>query len=218
MQDYYALDMLSNSRLGVVKCLRSGLPVMKVKRETLEFGRQLHEAVFEPEVYNFKLSQPLQFPQYQTHRHKVATMAKSARNNALLKYLLDNPLAKKEQDIFFKENKYNLDCKAKVDIWVGKTIGDLKTTDATTREEFEERILKYSYHRQGAFYLDATGAEKFIVFAVAKKFPHQTFTCTMTLDDPRIIEGRREYEELIDDYLTMLQTGEVNFQELMQAA
>jgi hypothetical protein len=227
MQDYYQLDMLSNSRLGVVKCLRDGLPIFKAKKETLEFGKQFHESVLEPHKYNDFLSLALENQHngagtwvewYIKNRHKVAAMSKSALNNALLKFLIDSPLAKFEQDHFFNESKYDLECKAKIDLWVGKTIADLKTTAAKTREEFEASILQYGYNRQGAFYLDGTGAEKFIIIGVCKTYPHPTFTCTMAIDDPRIVSGRKEYEDLIDVYLEMKQEGKIDFQELMQAA
>jgi hypothetical protein len=71
---------------------------------------------------------------------------------------------------------------------------DLKTTqDASVA--FEDSILKYGYHRQAAWYLDAAnaaglGLKEFVLIAVEKDAPFgvQTFA----LDDSLIAKGRAE--------------------------
>jgi hypothetical protein len=213
--DYYDLNMVSNSRLGLVKSMVDGAPLMKCKRSTLEFGKQLHEAVLEPEKYAYKLS--INAPFYQEYKDKVKGMAASARGNLLLKFLLDNPRTKKEEDTFFIHERTGLQCKLKADIHLVKTIGDLKSTSCNSNEEFKASIVKYGYHRQGAFYMDATEANKFIVIGVSKKYPYHTFTHTFNYDELLIKEGRAEYEFLLDKLIEYEKQG-VNFYELMKAA
>jgi len=213
---YYGLDLLSNSRLGVVYNLIHGLPLMKAKKETLDFGTQLHEAVLEPEKYKIHLQ--LYPDLYKPNYHKIKNMVAGARKNSLLMYLLMQPGCRKERDVYpIQHDRTGVNIKLKLDISLGSTIADLKTTTAQTDEDFLAACVAYHYFRQAAFYLDFTGAEKFIFFGISKKEPHQTFTKKYLIDDPEIIQGRAEYEDLIDHYLRLKSEG-VDFQNLMLAA
>jgi hypothetical protein len=208
---YFGLDMLSNSRLGIIECLVNGRSFFKANPETLEFGRQLHQACLEIEKYEALLhTEP-----YQKNKHKVYEMAKALRKNTLFSMLVHNVKAKKEYLQKWNEERYGLECKAKIDLGVLKTIGDVKSTAATTYSEFLASITQYGYDRQAAFYLDGTGATKFIFFGIGKKYPHQTFTVIYNWNDPVIIEGRKKYEDLIDSYLELRQKGEIDFEQLM---
>lgn len=215
MIDYYSIDRVSNSRLGLVKSIIDGMPLMKAKESTLEFGKQLHESVLEPEKYFFNLASDKSF--YKKYKDKVSAMTAGARGNLLVSFFLNNPLTKKEEDVFFTHERSGLECKLKADIISERTIGDLKTTSCTTKAEFEATILKYGYHRQGAFYLDATGAKEFILIGISKKYPHHTFTTSLKDTDERIISGRAEYEYLLDEYIRLKNEG-IDFIELMKAS
>jgi hypothetical protein len=138
-------------------------------------------------------------------------MAKSLRDNVLFSLLVNDPDARFENIHEWNEDRYDLECKAKIDLWVRKTIGDVKTTDATSQEDFNQRCISYGYDRQAAFYLDGTGATKFIIFGIAKKYPHKTFTSIFLHDDEIIVEARKKYEVLIDYYLELKVKGEINF-------
>lgn len=215
MDTYYSIDKLSQSRLNVVKCVRDGSPFIKVKKETLDFGHQMHEAVLQAKKYAINL---LKNPEYKINRHKIAAMVKAAKDNAVLQMYLKDPESIIEDDHFFNESRYNLECKLRADIRLNyrKTVLDLKSTSATTKEEFEAIIKQYGYHRQGAFYLDGTDCETFIIIAISKKSPHKTFTYIFRWDDPLILEGQKENEDLIDYYLQ--NKDKINFNELMKAA
>lgn len=188
--DYYSLPFISNSRLN---------GEIRVAAETLEFGRQLHEAILEPEVYqrNLTVGDSL----YWLFKYRISEMAKSARNNALLKLFLNDPKAEFEKEFFPVDVITGTQCKLKADIKLNKVIADLKTTDALTREDFEARALEYGYHQQAAFYLDGTGCEKFIIFAISKKYPYPTFTFTLTKSE--IEKGRQQYEFKLAQHLSV---------------
>ncbi len=177
--DYYALPLISNSSLtGFAGC----------KVETLEFGQQLHAAILEPELYAPGIG-----------HEKINEMVKSAKRNALLMLMLNDPTRHVEQE-YFPVDESGVQCKLKCDLQTGpkkapRVIADIKTTDAKTKEEFAQRAKEYGYIRQGAFYLDGTGAKKYIIFAISKTYPHPTFTFVLTSDE--VAEGRAEYERLI---------------------
>jgi hypothetical protein len=206
---YYALDLLSASRLHVVKCLRDGLPLPKISQDALDFGKQFHQAVLEPEKYEEALKTD---PSYKKNEHKIREMVKACKKNSFLCELLAAP-GQVEHNHFFEEPRYGLKCKIKMDKYLTRSILDLKSTAAKTKQEFLESIIKYGYDRQGAFYLDGTNATKFILIGVSKTYPHHTFTEIFHYNHELIQEGRKQYEALIDHF--MLMPEKPNFKELM---
>lgn len=194
MDDYFKKPGVSNSLLGDVKRIINGQPLFKCSPETLEFGSQVHEESLESELYTSKLS----LESYIKNIHKVGNIGEALRKNSLFKLFLNDPKTQYEQEVFFEID--GIPCKLKADLRLRKIIGDIKTTDAKTRAEFEARAVEYGYHRQGAWYLDGTNSEKFIIFAISKKYPHPTFTYILDYDDPEIREGREEYKYLFEEY------------------
>lgn len=192
--DYFKKPGISNSFLGDLNNLILGRSLFKCSPETLEFGSQVHECLLESVIYSEKIGTP----SYIKNLLRIKEMEKSARRNSLLALFLNDPKTLFEQEIFF--NTMGIDCKLKADIICGKVVGDLKTTDARTREEFQARAIEYGYNRQGAFYLDGTGCKRFIIFAIAKKYPHPTFTYVLEYDSLELAEGRTQYQYLIEEY------------------
>ncbi len=220
---YYDLDLISASRLGIVKSIRDGTPIFKVKKETLDFGKQFHEAILEPEKYKLKLEAAMAMPykspehdSYKANRFKIASMAQAARKNAILMNLLNQPDVKVEHNHFFDEASYGEKVKIKMDAWSEQLgiIADPKTTAAKTYADFYDTITKYGYHQQGALYIDGTNAKTFILVGVSKSHPHNTFTVPLNWDCELIQDGRAEYEDLITYYLGMPEKPD--FKLLMQ--
>jgi hypothetical protein len=198
---YYGIQKVSNSLLGLVACHRDGLPPFKVSEDTLEFGRQFHEAILEPEKYRSRITEP----GYIKNIFRIKEMVKVARENVIIKMALNAAGTRYEFSHFFTEERYDIECKAKFDILSqgGKTIIDLKTTSETTLQGFVESITKYNYHRQAAFYMDHSTADKFVFIGVTKKSPYRTFTVVLEINDELTCIGRKQYEELIDFYILM---------------
>lgn len=204
MEDYFKKPGISNSLLGNVQSIAEGRGKFKCSPETLDFGSQVHELLLEPDVY----AERLYWPNYDANRYRVQNMATAAQQNPVLAMLLADPNVLLEKEYFFKIGDH--DCKMKADIVSRFIVGDIKTTDATTRAEFEARALEYGYNRQGAFYLKGTGCTKFIIFAISKKFPHPTFTYVLNAGDPVLVAGEAEYMELLDMY-DKLTIDELNY-------
>lgn len=200
-EKYFGLELISASRLGIVKCLRDGLDLPSVSKEALDFGKQLHQAAFEPEKYEAGLRDD---PAYKKNYHKIQAMLKACMDNPMFFELIKSP-GFAEYVHFFDEPRYGLKCKIKMDKYLPavRTILDLKSTAAKTLQEFMDSIIKYGYDRQGAFYLDGTEATKFVIIGVSKTWPHKTFTVILFYNHEIIEKGRIGYEELIDYYMQM---------------
>lgn len=210
---YYSIPRASASILSCVEALLLNMPLMKGKPETLEFGRQLHEAILEPGKYAAGFNV---YPErYKPNELLIKKMSWSARQNILLNWMLRQPSCKVEKEIFFVDDDTGIECKLKYDIGVNYALGDIKSTAEKTLAGFKETIIKYKYNRQGAFYLDATGAERITFFGISKVAPHETFTFTFTTNDPEIENGRQEYKRLLLQYDRLKSEG-VDFIKLMK--
>jgi hypothetical protein len=198
---YYDIDCLSASRLGVVKCLRDGTEMFKSGAKAKAFGRQIHQAALEPEKYELEL---ISDPSYRENKFKIIEMIKALKDNHSFNDIISSP-GLVEYNHFFKEERYGLECKIKMDKFLPdiRTIFDLKSTSAKTLKEFMESIETYGYHRQGAFYLDGTTCNRFTIIGVSKTSPHKTFTVPLSYNHELIVKGRKEYEDLIDYYISM---------------
>lgn len=78
-----------------------------------------------------------------------------------------------------------LDTKRKYDLWnyAASWGGDLKSTSATTREEFLHHVKTLHYDRGRVFYAKGSGAKQDIIIGVSKVFPHKLFPVIMKEGD-----------------------------------
>lgn len=199
---YFSIDCLSASRLGVVRCLRDGLELPKMaSKEALVFGQQLHQAALEAAKYAAALKTD---PAYKKNYFKIVEMIKACKENGVFCDMMAAP-GEVEKSLFFREPTYDLEFKIKMDKHMPgqKTVFDLKSTAAQTHADFLESCMKYGYHRQGALYLDGSDSNKFVIIGVSKTYPHPTFTVIWMYDAPELVQGRQEIDELINYYITM---------------
>ena len=87
---------------------------------------------------------------------------------------------------------------------------DVKTTKAGDEYSFARSIYDYKYHRQAAWYIDTLRlcgkkAERFVFIAVDKTSPYMVRI--YELDQEAIERGRKEYQDLLDEYIAFLETG-----------
>jgi len=200
---YFKIPAISNSGLSAVARQLRGEPEFFCKQETLDFGNQLHEALFEPEYYESKIAEADSL--YLVNKYKIENMVKSMNANTIYSLLRNDFAARLEQVHTWTEERYDMACKGKIDLWVRKIIGDAKSTDCTSLAQFKASIFEYGYDRQAVFYMDGTKAEKFIFFGICKKAPFNTYTVIFNIDDEAMIEARKKYENLIDSYLSIKQ-------------
>lgn len=153
----------------------------KKKKETpaMTFGRALHAAILEPDVFGKEYidDTPVSHLDKRTKAGKLEhelfakenkdrTILKAGDYNTILEIkeaVLNHSAANsilqeaKEKEIcaFWKNKDFDLNCKAKIDILLNdSTIGDFKTTTASDPYSFGKSIINYRYHVQAAFYLD----------------------------------------------------------------
>ena len=91
-----------------------------------------------------------------------------------------------EVEFFWKDSRFEVDRKSKVDGITEQSIIDLKTTTDATRG-FDRSITKYWYHTQAAYYRDALASrglhkDNFTIIAVEKTPPYAVAVVRMDHD------------------------------------
>jgi hypothetical protein len=90
---------------------------------------------------------------------------------------------------------------------------DVKTTKDSSEYGFKKSIYDYRYHRQAAWYIDTLKlngkkASRFIFITVEKTAPY--LVSIYELDQEAIQRGRDEYQRLLNEYITYLNTNKAN--------
>ena len=80
--------------------------------------------------------------------------------------------------------------------------GDIKSTTATTQEQFEAAITHFDYHRQRAFYMTLSGHPRDVVIGISKK-NFKVFKVFIKRGDPLFEKGMEEFRMLAYKYFTL---------------
>ena len=94
---------------------------------------------------------------------------------------------------------FSLGTRCKWDWWLGLFGGDLKTTFASTQQQFEEAIDFVDWDRSRAWYMDIAGSNRDFIYAISKK-NCKVFKKFINRDDKVYNRGREKYEELAFQY------------------
>lgn len=154
---YYTIKRISNSDLQIAKHLIMGTPLCRPKA-AFHFGRILHEAILEPERFNFS--------NYKGVNRKLFYRCMEAVRQS--KECLSLIAGSREQEVYWTDFYTKVACKSKLDIYKKGMVIDIKTTRARTQQEFEECIIKYEYDRQIAFYADSVSAGQVVLIGISK--------------------------------------------------
>ena len=97
--------------------------------------------------------------------------------------------------------KFTLPVRCKWDLWID-ILGwgaDIKSTTATTQQQFFEACLHFDYDRQRAWYMDIAGSDKDMLIGISKK-NGKVFKVPITRGDDFYNSGREKYSELAFKY------------------
>lgn len=110
-------------------------------------------------------------------------------------------MVNRNQAFTYCDFPFTLHTRCKWDWWLDAFHfgGDLKTTFATTEEEFNQAIDHFDWDRSRAWYMDIAGADKDFIYAISKK-NFKIFKKFITRGDETYQKGREKYEELAFRY------------------
>lgn len=194
-RDYRSYPAVSNSDLTEFRDVLFPRPARSLAN-AFATGEVLHRCLLEGEALPPQADLPPG-----VSATGLTTLLLRARRDPFLRWALR--FGVKEKAHYFRDEATGLPCKCRTDLlWRNRLIVDVKTTSQPNREAFVESCRAYEYHRQAAFYLDGTGARRFMFVGLQKKTPYDVFYYEITADAAGrelLAEGRGRYRRLLDE-------------------
>lgn len=204
---YYQRSEVSNSDLTSLKYqLHPQLDLLKPSAKELAFhlGTLVDGLVTEPKNCNhFRMTvgdEKFTKEEWDWGKKMLNAIRKASKKDPFLAYVLENAETQKE---FIKPShhfdvwcySFDLPVRCRYDWWLGTFGGDLKTTAATTYDQFIHQIDWVDWDRSRAWYMDLSGANQDFIYAISKK-NFKVFFKKIMRGDEIYERGREKYEEL----------------------
>lgn len=209
-ENYYERGEVSNSDLTELKNLLHPMPVFGDREAAFRFGSLVDAIITEPDRVNF-YRYTVDDVQYSPQEFARATRLRDSlraesRRDPFLARVLDQAstqtvMVNKAQRFLYGDFPFELDTRCKWD-WFLMDIGfggDLKTTFASSQQEFEQAIDFFDWDRSRAWYMDIAGSDRDFIYAVSKR-TGQVFKKFIMRGDEIYNRGKEKYLELAFQY------------------
>jgi hypothetical protein len=217
---YYERKEVSNSDLTALKyrlypqlCFTTEAQ----KRKAFHLGTLVDAVITEPSKVNWYRLE-VDGEQYTKEEFDWAekmrmSLLRESRNDDFLSFVVSNSdtqrfMTNERQHFDYACFGFDLPTRCKWDWWVGTFGGDLKTTVATTQQQFEKCIDFFDWDRSRAWYMDIartidpTWGERDFIYAISKK-NQRVFRKVITRDSEIYKRGREKYLDLAFRYWTL---------------
>jgi hypothetical protein len=210
---YYSRSEVSNSDLTSLKYqLHPQLNFIKDKdrQKAFRMGSLVDGLVTEPKTCNhFRLTvgeEQYTKEEWEWGKKMLNALRKQANKDKFLDYVLKNAETQKafinpSQHFDVGCYSFDLPTRCRFDWWLGTFGGDLKTTSATSYDQFLSEVDFVEWNRSRAWYMDLTksinpmyGNQDFI-YAVSKK-NFKVFFLKIIRGDEVYLRGKELYEDL----------------------
>jgi hypothetical protein len=207
--NYYAqTQYISNSNLTELKKMLFNIP--DPPRQAYSFGSLVDAMLTEPELVDYQektlldsFDNEIRFEPEEWHT--AIAMVQKLKANPMIKLLLSQG---DSQCIKMLDNfePYGVPVRCKLDFHVPKMkLGaDLKTTTCKTQTQFYNSLATFDYDRQGAWYMDIMGLDKFSFIGISKHKPYDIFTYSCVRGDEFYLRGKAKYEWLLERYIMLI--------------
>lgn len=208
MDPYYGRTEVSNSDLSWLNDLNKPEEDPIIKERAYRFGSLLDAVVTEPfkvDYFKYKVDDT----QYTKEEfEKAIAMKQSFLNDPLARNILEQSdmqkVMIKTRSFSYDGIEFELPVRCKWDLWMPSAGwgGDLKSTTATTQEQFEAAVKFFDYDRQRAWYMDIAGSDKDVLIGVSK-VNYKVFKVPIRRDDELYKAGFHKYNELAFKWWTL---------------
>lgn len=204
--NYYERGEVSNSDLTELKDLLHPRPQFGDREAAFRFGSLVDALITEPARVNFyrRTVDGVEYPEWEFRKAMFLrdSLRREAGRDKFLAQVLEladtqTVMVNKGQVFDYGGFYFLLDTRCKWD-WFLKGFGfggDLKTTFASTQQEFEQAIDFFDWDRSRAWYMDIAGSDRDFIYAISKK-TGQVFKKFITRGDEIYNRGRDKYLEL----------------------
>lgn len=206
--NYYSRSEVSNSDLTELKNILHPRMQFGDKEAAFRFGSLVDAIITEPARvnYDFLTVDDVQYTadEFNHAKEMLKSLRMEARHDQFLFKVLGYAetqrfMVNKSQQFNYCDFPFALDTRCKWDWWLGYFGGDLKTTFASSQQQFEEAIDFFDWDRSRAWYMDIANSDRDFIYAISKK-NGKVFKKFITRGDAIYNRGREKYEELAFQY------------------
>lgn len=204
--EYYNRKEVSNSDLTVLKELLHPRRQFGDKEAAFRFGTLVDAVITEParvDYYHYTVDgEQYTAEEFASAKAMYISLKAEARNDRLLSMVLEQADTQHVSIMHGQEFEYGgfhfqLDTRCKWDWYMPayQFGGDLKTTSASSQQEFDEAVNFFDWDRSRAWYMDIVGADRDFIYAISKK-NRKVFKKFIIRGDETYKCGKAKYEEL----------------------
>lgn len=208
--EYYNRPEVSNSDLTELKNILHPHQQYGDREAAFRFGSLVDAIITEParvNYYKFTVDD-VQYTEdeFRHAREMQRSLRIEAKRDPFLAKVLELSdtqrfMVNRKQQFSYGGFPFSLDTRCKWD-WFLTNVGfggDLKTTFATSQQQFDEAVDFFDWDRSRAWYMDIAGSSRDFIYAISKK-NGCVFKKFITRDDGIYTRGREKYEELAFQY------------------
>lgn len=207
---YYSRSEVSNSDLTELKNILHPHLQYGDKEAAFRFGSLVDAIITEPsrvDYYQLTVDDEQYTDDEFLHAQEMQkALRMEARKDAFLAKVLELAdtqrfMVNKSQSFTYCGFPFALDTRCKWDWWMPAIGfgGDLKTTFASSQQQFDEAVDFFDWDRSRAWYMDIANSDKDFIYAISKK-NCMVFKKFITRGDEVYNRGREKYEELAFQY------------------
>lgn len=206
--DYYDRPECSNSDLSWLKAQSDTSDGQIDPYEAYRFGTLLDVFITEPERYDPVNMRICEYQYCDKDITMVRKMVKSFFSDKfcfnLYQHSSPQSIYIKDVELEFEGIKFTLPmrCKYDLDAKLIKMGGDIKSTTATTQEQFEAAVKHFDYPRQRAVYMTLSGYDYDVIIGISKK-NFQVFKVFIRRGDPLFELGMNDFRFWAYRYYTL---------------
>lgn len=207
---YYERSEVSNSDLTALKEILHPRPQFGDREAAFRFGSIVDAIITEPARVDFINKTidgaPVDPKDFERARFLQRCLRNESYKDPFLAKVLEMAdtqkcMVNKGQQFESGGFPFTLDTRCKWDWWIEAwhAGGDLKTTSASTQQEFENAIEFFDWDRSRAWYMDIAGSDRDFIYAISKR-NGRIFKKFIMRGDEIYNRGREKYEELAFQY------------------
>lgn len=210
---YYNRCEVSNSDLTALKEVMHPRPMFGDREAAFRFGTLVDALITEPDRvdYYHLTVDDVEYTddEFRHAKEMQRSLRLEAQKDPFLAKVLElsdtqKCMVNKGQQFFYCEFPFSLNTRCKWDWWLPAFHfgGDLKTTFASSQQEFDEAVDFFDWDRSRAWYMDIAHSHKDFIYAISKK-NCKVFKKFINRGDTIYQHGREKYEELAFAYWCM---------------
>lgn len=214
MDSYFSRTEVSNSDLTELKNILYPKIQYGDKEKAFKFGTLFDAVITEPYRVNYfrRTVDSVEYTKedFDMVREMHKSLKKEAEKDPFLAFVLSFARTQevtivKSQQFFYDDFPFYLDTRCKWD-WFFPQFrygGDLKSTFASTQDEFSQAIDFFDWDRSRAWYMDMVKSEQDFIYAVSKK-NFKVFKHFIKRGDETYNRGKEKYTDLAFKYWSLI--------------